>query len=167
MLKVHKPRILAIDPGTRLMGIAVLENGKLIYHGVENIPRKFAPNERLQIARKIILRMMRDFRPKIVAYEKTFFGKNRSTALLNVLADEIRTLALTRGLKALGYAPATVKKHVAGTGTASKSQVARAIAKRFPTLRVFLTQDRRWKERYHGNMFDAVAVGLTAAADHS
>lgn len=144
------------------MGIAVLEKGKLLYHGVETLQGKRGPHERLRIARKTVLRLIRDFRPKIVAYEKTFFGRGRNTALLNVLADEIPAIALRKGLKVLGFAPSTVKKQVCGNGQASKVQVARAVTRRFPSLNVYLTQDRKWKERYHSNRFDAVAVGLTA-----
>ena len=33
---------------------------------------------------------------------------------------------------------------------------------KYPELKVYLTQDRAWKERYHQNMFDAVALGLMA-----
>lgn len=38
--------------------------------------------------------------------------------------------------------------------------VARVIVSKFPELKVYLTQDRAWKERYHQNMFDAVALGM-------
>lgn len=31
-----------------------------------------------------------------------------------------------------------------------------------PELKVYLTEDRAWKERYHQNMFDAVALGMMA-----
>ena len=34
---------------------------------------------------------------------------------------------------------------------------AEACALRHPELKVYLTQDRAWKEKYHQNMFDAVA----------
>jgi hypothetical protein len=30
----------------------------------------------------------------------------------------------------------------------------------YPELKVYLTQDKAWKERYHQNMFDAVGLGL-------
>lgn len=49
---------------------------------------------------------------------------------------------------------------VVGNGRAKKAEVALAIAHRFPSLRVYLTQDRMWKERYFLNMFDAVALAL-------
>jgi Holliday junction resolvasome RuvABC endonuclease subunit len=58
------------------------------------------------------------------------------------------------------YAPQTVRKSLTGDGWASKRELARAVASRFPALRVYLTQDRKWKERYFLNLFDAVALAL-------
>jgi len=40
--------------------------------------------------------------------------------------------------------------------------VARVIVSKYPELKVYLTQDRAWKELYHQNMFDAVALGITS-----
>jgi hypothetical protein len=40
-------------------------------------------------------------------------------------------------------------------------EVARVIVSKYPELKVYLTQDRAWKEFYHQNMFDAVALGIT------
>jgi len=41
-------------------------------------------------------------------------------------------------------------------------KVAKAIAAKYPELKVYLTQDRGWKERYHQNMFDVVALAEMA-----
>ena len=49
-----------------------------------------------------------------------------------------------------------------GNGRAGKKDVARVIVSKFPDLKVYLTQDRAWKERFHQNMFDAVALGIMA-----
>jgi hypothetical protein len=38
--------------------------------------------------------------------------------------------------------------------------VARVIVSKCPELKVYFTQDRAWKELYHQNMFDAVALGM-------
>lgn len=107
---------------------------------------------------------MRDFRPRLVAIEKTFVTTNRRLSLLNVLADEITAIAHRRGLRVVAFAPSTVKKHVSGNGRADKKLVAALVAKRYPKLKVYLTQDRQWKALHHANMFDAVAVGLTGLA---
>jgi len=152
--------ILAIDPGTREMGIAFLENEKLIYHGVKIIKKRRSPHETLKEGRKIVLRLIRDFRPKVLVVEKAFFANNRSAVLLNVFVDEIRAIGKRKKLKVLSYAPSTVKKFICGNGRASKKEVARVVVSKYPELKVYLTQDRAWKEQYHQNMFNAVALGM-------
>ncbi len=153
-------KILAIDPGTRYMGVAFLDNGSIIYCGVKVIRNRRSPHEILWACRKILLRLVKDFRPQVLVVEKTFFAQNKNTALLNVLVDEIRNIGRRKGLQILSFAPSTMKKRICGNGRASKEEVARVIVSRYPELKVFLTQDRKWKERFHQNMFDAVALGV-------
>lgn len=157
-------RILAIDPGTRLMGVAFLDGGKLVYHTVAVLGREKSPQKTLQRAKDVILRLIEDFSPQIIAVEKTFFYRNRNAALLNVLFDEIRAIARKKGLHFVSYAPSTIKKFTCGNGRASKKEVATVVVSKYPELKVFLTQDRAWKERFHQNMFDAVALGIMAMA---
>jgi Holliday junction resolvasome RuvABC endonuclease subunit len=161
MRKNHS-KILAIDPGTRQMGVAFLEEGKLIYYGVKVIKKKKSPHETLKEGRKVILRLINDFKPDVLVFEKTFFVNNRSASLLNVFVDEIKAIGKRKGLKVVGYAPSTVKKFTCGNGRASKKEVARVIVSKYPELKVYLTQDRAWKEEYHQNMFDAVALAMMA-----
>ena len=155
-----KTKILAIDPGTREIGVALLQNGDLIYHGVKTIRKRGSPQERLKEGRKIVLRLIQDFKPQVLAVEKTFFAKNKNAALLNVFAEEIKAIGKQQGKTVVSFAPNTVKKFICGNGRASKAEVARVVIARYPELKVFLTQDRAWKERYHQNMFDAVALGI-------
>jgi len=158
-----KRRILAIDPGTRYMGVALLDGGKLTYHGVTSLRRQGSPHARLREARAAVLTMIADFKPQILAVETAFFANNCNTALLNVLVDEIRAIGRRRGLRVAAYAPSTIKKRIAGDGRAGKHEVARAVAARFPELKVYLSPDRTWQARYHSNMFDAVALALVTA----
>jgi Holliday junction resolvasome RuvABC endonuclease subunit len=155
-------KILAIDPGTRRMGVAFLDKEKLIYHAVKVIKKGKSPHETLREGRRIILRLIRDLKPKVLAIEKAFFANNRNSALVNVFVDEIKAIGWRKKLKVKSYAPSTVKKFICGNGLASKREVAEVIVSKFPELYVYLTQDTIWKERYHQNMFDAVAVGLIA-----
>ena len=37
-----------------------------------------------------------------------------------------------------------------------------AIVSLYPELKAYLHHDPKWKQRFHHNIFDAVAVGLTA-----
>jgi len=61
-------------------------------------------------------------------------------------ADEIKAIGRRQGLHVMGFAPNTVKKFICGNGRASKAEVARVVIARYPELKVFLTQDRAWKE---------------------
>lgn len=167
-MHTHHRRILAIDPGTRLMGIAFLDDGKLIYHAVKVIAKGQSPQETLQRARDAVTRVIDDLEPNIIAVERTFFSQNRNTALLNVLFDEIRSLSRRKRLAFVSYAPSTIKKFTCGNGRAGKKQVATVVVSKFPELRVYFTQDRAWKERFHQNMFDAVALAImTHACAHT
>jgi crossover junction endodeoxyribonuclease RuvC len=160
-------KILAIDPGTRYMGVAFLDNGSIIYCGVKVIRNRRSPHEILWACRKIVLRLIKDFQPQVVVVEKTFFAQNKNTALLNVLVDEIKNIGRRKGLQVLSFAPSTVKKGICGNGRATKEEVAKVIVSKYPELKVFLTQDRRWKERYHQNMFDAVALAVLFGDRHN
>jgi len=157
-------KILAIDPGTRHMGYAFLDKGKLLYYGVKLIGKKKSPHETLKEGRKIVLRLINDLKPNILVIEKTFISNNRSASLLNVFFDEIRAVGKRKKLRVLSFAPSTVKKFIAKDGWAKKKEVAKAICSKYPELKVYLTQDRGWKERYHQNMFDAVALAEMAMA---
>ena len=122
-----------------------------------------SPQETLLRAKRTILRLIKDLNPQALAVEKAFFSKNRNASLLNVLVDEIRSIAKRKGIRLLAYAPSTVKKFTCGNGRATKEEVSRVVVSKYPELRVYLTQDCAWKERFHQNMFDAVALGIMAA----
>jgi Holliday junction resolvasome RuvABC endonuclease subunit len=72
----------------------------------------------------------------------------------------VRRLARKEGIPFSVYSPQEVRHTVFGNGRAAKAEAAMAVAIRFPELRVYLTQDRKWKERFWQNMFDAIALAL-------
>jgi len=158
----NNPKILAIDPGTREMGVAFLDGEKLIYHGVKVIPNDKSPNEKIKEGREIIIRLINDFKPDILVVEKSFFANNRTASLLHVFINEIRAIGNKKGLRVVSYATSTVRKSVCGNGKASKKELSKVIVSKYPNLKVYLSQDRAWKELYHQNMFDAIALGLMA-----
>ncbi len=75
----------------------------------------------------------------------------------------VRALGKGKGLEVVSLAPNTVNKFICGNGRASKEEVAQVIVATLFELKVYLTRDRKWKMRYHENMFDAVALALTCA----
>jgi Holliday junction resolvasome RuvABC endonuclease subunit len=103
---------------------------------------------------------VRAYRPRALVLEATYGHPVESFAALHRLASTTRRLAKAKHLRVATYAPQTVRKSLTGDGWASKRELAQAIVLRFPALRVYLTQDRKWKERYFLNLFDAVGLAL-------
>lgn len=161
MPKKKPIRILAIDPGTRETGVAILENDDLAFYGVKTLKKKRPAHVLLKEARKIIYRLIEEYDPKIFVIEMTFFSRNKNTSMLHVLCDEMKASARRKGLKLYSFAPKTVRKYICKDGKATKKQVSKVLAARYPELTIYLSQDRKWKEKYWLNMFDAVALGLT------
>ncbi|HTY11518.1 MAG TPA: crossover junction endodeoxyribonuclease RuvC [Bacteroidota bacterium] len=153
-------KILAIDPGTKHLGFALLEGSALIHYGVKTISDGRTGQFRLVQGRAIVSRLIEDFNPDILFVEKTYFGNNKDSKTLNQLTEQIRRMGLKKGVIVQTIATNSVRKIVCGNGEAGKEDVAKAMVSKYPELRPYLTSDRRWKEEYHRNMFDAVALGL-------
>lgn len=156
-------RILAVDPGTHYTGVAVIDGTKLAYYGVKTLSNRKLPHDILMEGRKTIRSLIEDFKPGTLAVEKTFFANNRNGALLNVFADEIVATGKRKRLKVILLAANVVRKDICGNGWAAKREVAREVCRRFPELVPYLSSDRKWKEEFYLNMFDAVALGLAAS----
>ncbi|HUI28932.1 MAG TPA: crossover junction endodeoxyribonuclease RuvC [Candidatus Acidoferrales bacterium] len=162
----NNKRILAIDPGTHYIGVAVLVGPKLVYYGVKTLSRRKPTREALKEGRKVIGLLIDDFSPSILAVEKTFFAKSSNGTLLNTFAREIVWIGKRRGLSVEVMAANTVRKIVCKNGKATKQDVGKAVVSLYPELSPYLSSDRRWKEKFYYNMFDAVALGLASNDKH-
>jgi Holliday junction resolvasome RuvABC endonuclease subunit len=158
MGKRSNKRILAIDPGTKNIGFALLDNGELIHFGVKSVPQMMPSCEILKRGKRIIVRLIDDFRPNFLAVEKTYFANNKDTVLLNTFTKVIQKIGKRKGLMVSCIAINTVRKVICGNGAASKDDVARVIVSKYVELKPYLTSNRKWKERYFQNMFDAIAI---------
>lgn len=151
--------ILAIDPGLRELGMAVLSGRRLVASGALTL--KVLPRElRLPEMRRHVRAWLRLHRPRAVVMEKTYPHPVPWLDDVHRLTLSVRRLARRHGAAFAAYSPQRVRASVLGNGKASKAEVAVVIAHRFPQLRVYLTQDRKWKVRFWQNMFDAVALAL-------
>ncbi len=153
-------RIIAIDPGTKYIGYAIFEKEKLIYHGVETITNKYQSSEVIHEVKKIITRLINDFSPEVLAIEKTFFGNNQRCITLNKISRIIHLIGRRKGLVIKSYAVNTIRKIVCGDGHTKKQDVAKILVSIYPELRAYILENDNLKNRFHQNMFDAVAVGV-------
>lgn len=124
-----KTRILGIDPGTRLVGYAIIERqARGQYHylecGVLKADTKTSVQDRLHVIAQHLGDLIEEFSPCVLALEKAFCGRNASSALkLGQARGAIMLLASQRALPTVEYAPSQIKQVVYGNGHATKAQI--------------------------------------------
>lgn len=156
-------RILAIDPGSREMGLAVMKNEELYYYAVKNL-KEYRPESVLKKGvREYLGQLIDDFIIEEVVVENGWFSQEKSP-LFRAVFKTIEEVAGHKKVPYYTYAPKTIRKFVCGDGKATKRRAAVALAKRYPELQMYLTQDYRYKEKYWLNVYDAVGVGVTHIA---
>ena len=149
-------KILGVDPGTNVMGYAILEivdkNPRLITMGVFNL-KKF-PDHQTKL-KEIFLQLqeiIETYMPKEMAIEAPFYGKNVQSMLKLGRAQGVSmAAAMTMGVSIHEYAPKKIKKSITGNGNASKEQVAAMLAN---MLNIKITQK-------DFDATDALAAALT------
>lgn len=127
--KQQVQRILGVDPGTTIMGFALLEahNGKLssLELGVLQLHRFESHPQRLQRIFERLQGLIDFHRPAAMAIEAPFYGKNPQSMLKLGRAQGVAiAAAITKGLDVTEYSPKTIKQAITGNGNAQKAQVA-------------------------------------------
>src|SRR5260370_33801000 len=128
---MHDNRILAIDPGTKEIGVAVLEGNELIFYAVKTVRDRSTAQRILAHVAAITQDLITRYEPKYFAIEKMFVIQ-KSAALLSVAAEEIKGVAKSNGLPVYEYPPSTVRKFICQNGAATKRDVAQVVAQRYP-----------------------------------
>ncbi len=122
--------IMGVDPGTSVMGYAVIEvRGQkvtvLCYDVIDM--KKIGNNHALKLKRifERMLELIDEYLPDELAIEAPFFGVNVQSMLKLGRAQGVAIAAcLSRQIPYVEYAPTKVKQSVTGSGNATKEQVA-------------------------------------------
>ena len=120
---------LGVDPGTLHLGWGVVsrEGNRLCHvaHGVIHLNGKLAIADRLARIEVELGAVIAHHRPEVGSVENLFFHKDAQAASKLGHARGVVLLLLARaGIEIAEYPPARVKRTIAGSGQADKSQVA-------------------------------------------
>ncbi|MEN8148408.1 MAG: crossover junction endodeoxyribonuclease RuvC [Planctomycetota bacterium] len=132
-MRESRYRVLGIDPGTRSVGIGVVDrvgNRLVPVHFEVVAPGRMKGDllARLQVIHDGIRKAIREHEPDVVALEEAFYGKSVQSALRIGEGRGVALLAAAmEGRPVAQYPPATVKKAVTGNGNAGKDQVGRMV----------------------------------------
>jgi len=153
-------RLVAIDPGMNLIGLAAFNKGKLSDYCVKTIPSKQLIRERLLSLEAVLSRYFDEKKPTQIALEKTTFSSGSQNSLLVLAYYKILAIARRRQIPVYEYVPVSIRKAVCGNGHATKDDVMKLLITKYPELRIFSCTNRRWARRHNSNLYDSVAVGL-------
>jgi crossover junction endodeoxyribonuclease RuvC len=122
-------RLLGVDPGTNILGFAILEVSKSKLSvpelGVIRLQQFQDHHQKLRHIHERLQGIIRSFQPEIMAIEAPFFGKNVQSMLKLGRAQGVAiAAAITMDLSVFEYAPRKIKQSITGKGNATKEQVA-------------------------------------------
>jgi Holliday junction resolvasome RuvABC endonuclease subunit len=161
-------RILALDPGTREMGYAVLESTDLLYFGVHTFPHRCPTRRLCAEGQQFVQGLIEAYAPRLFVIEKTWYAKSKRSTRLHVFVEAMEDFAHQQGLMVRAYTPRMVKKMICGQGDATKRDLAETlIRQRYHFLGKYLKRDLRTHEKYWQSMFNAAALGVTGYEDVS
>jgi crossover junction endodeoxyribonuclease RuvC len=153
-------RVLAIDPGYKRLGIAVLEKNErneeqLIFSDCFKTDSKLNFEQRLKLIGEKIEECITTHQPTHFAIEKLYFNSNQKTAMQVAEArGALLYIASSKRLPIYEYTPLQIKIAIVGYGRGEKKQVISMVKK---LIRIN-------KEIQYDDEFDAIAVGLTCLA---
>jgi len=123
--------ILGLDPGSRVMGYAVVEHGSsitVLNCGVLRLSETQHHSDRLVQIFETIRDLIITYKPRAVSVETPVYGKD-PLAMLKLGRAQASCLlaAKLQGIDTYEYYPKMIKKSVTGNGNATKEQVARML----------------------------------------
>ena len=147
--------ILGIDPGTLMMGYAIVmvsaNKPKLVTMDVLKLGGQKDIYQRLQMIHQKVVTLIQEHSPTTFAIEAPFFGKNVQSMLKLGRAQGVAiAAAMQASLTVTEYSPRKVKQSVAGNGNAGKEQVWKMLQQ---TLHLA-------EQPSHFDATDALAVAL-------
>ena len=153
--------ILGIDPGTNVMGYAVLQvedrKPSLVVMGVLTLSKIENHYVRLRRIHERALQLINEYHPDELAIESPFVGINPNSLIKLCRAQGVvMSAAVERDIPIFEYPPAKVKISIVGNGNAAKEQVAEMVKRQ-----LHLTDDM-----FEGQKLDATDALAIALAHH-
>jgi len=150
-------RTLGIDPGYDRVGIAIVENGKLLHSECFITSRDDSHYNRVVSIGKKITEIIATYGPELLSIETLFFTNNQKTVMKVAEARGVVVYeARKNGLFIHELSPLQVKVAVTGYGKSDKKQVTSMVRK---ILKIT-------KENMKDDEYDAIAIAVAGEVSY-
>ena len=129
--------ILGVDPGTNIMGFAVIKiwnpnHYEVLKMGVFNLSKLKEAYQKLGEIYKNTTSIIQEYKPQCLSIEAPFYGKNVQSMLkLGRAQGIVIAAAIAENIGVFEYAPKKVKQSITGNGNQTKEQVWKILAQLF------------------------------------
>src|SRR3989344_440168 len=149
-------RILGIDPGYERLGIAVLEKpNRVLFSECFKTSAKLEFAERLNLIGEEIKKIIKKYKPEVLAIETLFLTTNQKTVMRVAEARGVVIYEAARvGLKIFEASPPQIKIATTGYGRSDKAQIIKMV-------KMLVKMDN---SKTSDDELDAIAITLTAFA---
>lgn len=154
-------RILGIDPGFERLGVAILEKSKnnskefVLFSECFKTSAKLEFSERLNLIGEEVRKIIKEYKPEVLAIETLFLNTNQKTVMRVAEARGVVVYEASRAqMKIFEASPPQIKIATTGYGRASKEQIIKMV-------KILVKIDNSKKS---DDELDAIAIALTALA---
>jgi len=162
--------ILAIRPGVREMGIAVLDRGEFLDYTVKSFRKskvlKTMPiKKRLEQTLSVLPRFVHRYEPKIMAVEAPSIQRQKLSAYLRAVLPHLQKFAQAQGLEYYECSPHEIRKSMCGQCNATRNELTEKLCEDYKEFRKFAQKRSIWQTDYWNSLFCAAGIALTCAAE--
>ena len=150
-------QVLALRPGRREIGVAVLEADELLFWGVAGF-RESDAQALLKTVEKRIQDLVLTYQPEVLAIEQPSKVRLRMSPMLGMITGRVSTIAVEAGLRFLALDALVVREKLCGSSKATRARMAERIVELYPHLGRYCRCSSQLQEDYWRPMFSAVGV---------
>lgn len=148
--------ILAINPGTRYLGIAIFQGSELRDWRIKVFKGKWS-KEKMDKIKSILLELIEQYDTKCLAIKR--LHPSRSSLNLKMLVTQIKRLCQRKGLKSYQYSIKDLENFFAPEEKINKKNMSEMVAFHYPVLFNEFNREKINKNPHYLRMFEAVALG--------
>lgn len=149
---IHK--ILALDPGTKYLGVAAFEGEYLLDWSIKSFRGKYNGEKQKKILQAINYLACEYEADILVVYKKRYYSDTLST-----LIQKIEHYSRRKGLKFYKYSLKETEDFFISEGKKNTSCLAKTMVAQYPELELIFNEEQSNQNEYYSKMFKAVALG--------
>jgi Holliday junction resolvasome RuvABC endonuclease subunit len=150
-------KIIGINPGTRYLGLTVLDGSELLDWRIKVFPGKWT-KEKMNKMLEVISGLIEKYRPRHISLKK--LHSSRSSKNLKTLVSKIVAIAKRNKIKVVRYSIQEIEILFLKDKKHNKRNIAERIALDYPALIHEIKKEKRNRNPYYIRAFEAVALGI-------